>query len=162
MLSAIASTSAKCATSSPVVMSRMTVGVSFVIDRSMSSTGGRPSIDTPPGNDSRIGADGEKPSAMFQPAGSTVSSLKLKGSAPIGIDTRRPVAVVASSTSNTDDGHGVMQWLPPSGLHWAFIGSETSPPHAPKTSTKRVSLLIGADAIKARPHYQRDFADRHA
>src|SRR4051812_27221137 len=100
------SSSAKCATRSPVVMSRTTVGLSGIVEIVMSLAGGKPSAETPPGNDITIGAAGENPSALFQPVGSTTSPSKLVGSVPSGIASLRPVGVVASSTSNTAEGHG--------------------------------------------------------
>jgi len=106
---ACASSSAKCATRSPVVMSINTVGLSGASEMSMLSAGGRPSAETPPGNDITIGAEGEKPSALFQPVGSIVKPSKLVGRVLSGIARWRPVIVVASSTSKTADGHGVMQ-----------------------------------------------------
>src|SRR5450432_1804638 len=100
-------------------MSRITVGLLGPTLPSKLSDGGNPSVDTPPGNDITIGAAGDQPSATFQPAGSPTSPSVFVGSVPAGIAMWRPVAVVSSSTSNADDGHGVMQWLVPSGLHCA-------------------------------------------
>src|SRR3569623_495792 len=135
--SACMSISAKCATRSPVVMSSTTVGLSWVIDIVMSLAGGRPSGETPPGNDITIGAAGEKPSALFQPLGSTVVPSKFVGSVLSGIASFLPVAVVASSTSNAEFGHGVMQWLIPSGLHCAWIGSAVSLLQAVRASAEK-------------------------
>src|SRR4051812_14455830 len=116
-------------------MSRITVGLSEASDRFMLSWGGSPSADTPPFHDITIGAAGENPSATFQPVGSTVTPAKFVGSVPCGIASRRPVWVVGSSTSNTAEGHGVMQALSPRGLHSAFIGKLVSPLHAATTRT---------------------------
>ena len=90
-------------------MSKMTVGLSAPVERSKLSLGGRPCVETPVANDITIGADGEKPSAVFQPAGFAGIVSEFVGKVPSGIAMRLPVLVVASSTSNTDDGHGVMQ-----------------------------------------------------
>src|SRR5689334_24832063 len=111
-------------------MSRMTVGLWAVIERSMLSTGGSPSGDTPPFHAITIGAAGENPSAAFQLAGLAWRSSMFAGSVPSGIASRRPVALVASSTSNAELGHGVMQWWIPSGLQRAGAGRLTSLLHA--------------------------------
>ncbi len=61
----------------------------------------------------------------------------LTGSVPERIASRRPVAVLGSSTSNAEVGHGVMQAFAPSGLQSASIGSEVSPLHAVTAATTR-------------------------
>ena len=99
--------------------------------------GGRqPSADTPPGNAITIGAAGEKPSARFHAVGSIEMLSMFVGSVPCGIASRRPVIVVASSTSNTDDGHGAMQFAKPSGLQLAFIGNAVSLLQAASRATR--------------------------
>src|SRR5215831_18025604 len=115
-------------------MSRITVGLSAASDRSRASAGGSPSGATPPCHAIAIGAAGEKPSAAFQPAGSAALPSVLLGNVPSGIARRRPVAVVGSSTSNAELGHGVMQWPSPSGLHGGSIA-------------RLVTLLHAASAI---------------
>src|SRR5262245_27725700 len=115
----------------PVVMSRITVALSAASDRSKLSCGGSPSGETPPFQAITIGAAGENPSAAFHPVGSVATPSTVAGSAPSGIASRRPVIVEASSTSNTELGHGVMQCATPSGLHCGSTGTLVALLHAP-------------------------------
>src|SRR6185437_6278814 len=71
------------------------------------------------------------------------------GSVVSGIARWRPVGVVESSTSNTAFGHGVMQWLIPSGLHCASIGRACPLPHA-ATTKSTTAARIGNDATPIR------------
>src|SRR5262252_1944421 len=125
-------------------MSRITVGLSAASDRSKSSAGGSPSGDTPLFHAIANGAAGEKPSATFQPDGSIALPSVLLGSVPSGIARRRPVAVVGSSTSNTELGHGVMQWPSPSGLHGASTGRLVTLLHAASDSASATGATRGA------------------
>src|SRR4051794_14636933 len=115
-------------------MSRITVALSAASERSACSGGTRPSDDTPPFHAITIGAVGENPSAVFQPAGSVAAASALAGSVASGIASRRPVADAGSSTSNAELGHGVMQWPAPSGLQAGSTGKLVSLLHAASAS----------------------------
>src|SRR3569623_736566 len=91
------SSSAKCATRWPVVRSSRTVGLSAASGGSKFSRGAPVGTAAPCGNATRIGADGEKPSARFHIVGSTCLPSKLTGSAPAGSARRRPVVAEASA-----------------------------------------------------------------
>src|SRR6185295_11061268 len=88
-----------------------------------------------------------KPSAMFHPAGSVARLSTVEGSVPSGIASRRPVTVDASSTSNAELGHGVMQCTVPSGL-------------AGRSAGRLVSLLHAASAPAPRPQHATATSER--
>ena len=90
-------------------MSISTIGESAASDASGFFHDGKFVFDTPVGNSASIGPDGLKPSQRFIDVGSIGTASMFFGIASMSIFTRRPVAVVASGTSNAADGHGNRQ-----------------------------------------------------
>src|SRR5215204_501773 len=82
-----------------------------------------------------IGAAEENPSRSLNSAGEIGMPSTLVGSAPSGRSRRRPVAVALSSVSYSADGQGVMQLVPPSGLHSGAVPTPLSSPHATAASS---------------------------
>src|SRR5665647_1443374 len=97
----------------------------------------------PVSNATISGADDENPSWRLYGAGSNSMPSMFFGSVPAGTLILRPVAVVESSTSNTAEGHGVMQRVPPSGLQLSGVArSRSLPPQAVSRSVVTSSVRM--------------------
>lgn len=119
--SAVASSSAKNGQRSPLSACTSTIFASAAIEAPMSAMPGRSAASTPAANARRICEFGEKPSRSFVSATGNPWSLMFLGSSAASSCTRRPVAVAASATVITSDGHGYTHCPrpagSPSGLH---------------------------------------------